>query len=119
MTGAVAEGRRGSNSGEALQNPRTAAALDFLYRNAISDEVVEAASENPRHRRCWPTPPLARLVRIVEYTVPDRVGNGIVHHAICALIAKASAAAPCGSAHRTTSIRLVLRTGPSAMQSQL
>src|SRR5664279_5663655 len=50
VTGAVAEGRRGSNSGEALQNPRTAAALDFLYRNAISDEVVEAASDNPRHR---------------------------------------------------------------------
>ena len=31
LTGAVAEGRRGSNSGEALQNPRTATALDFLY----------------------------------------------------------------------------------------
>jgi hypothetical protein len=37
--------------------------------------------------------PVIHLARVIEYDVPDRVGNGIVHHVISALTAKASAAA--------------------------
>ena len=59
LNGTIWQGDRGGRGGStgleqwrSISKPKDRSSPrfpDFLYRNAISDEVVEAASENPRH----------------------------------------------------------------------